>query len=124
MRSKVRGSGLAGTTNLALLAPVREGLAPAFEPVSYLERLRRSGIRVDREGRFIHEGEEVRHEGLKRALFRWLDTEPDGRVVLEYAALARGEDPGLEDAVTGFADKHAGPAASGETADAPEKSST
>src|SRR5262245_34314113 len=47
-----------------------------------LERLRRSGIRVDREGRFIHEGEEVRHEGLKRALFRWLDAEPDGRVVL------------------------------------------
>ena len=41
MRSKVRGSGLAGTTNLALLAPVRDGLAPAFEPVSYLERLRR-----------------------------------------------------------------------------------
>ena len=41
MRSKVRGNGLAGTTNLALLAPVREGLAPAFEPVSYLERLRR-----------------------------------------------------------------------------------
>jgi hypothetical protein len=47
-----------------------------------LERLRRSGIRIDREGRFIHEGEEVRHEGLRRALFRWLDTEPDGRVVL------------------------------------------
>ena len=36
-------------------------------------------------------------------------TRPDGRVVLEYAALARGEDPGLEDAVTAFADKHAGP---------------
>ncbi|MFB9311332.1 cytochrome c biogenesis protein ResB [Agromyces hippuratus] len=35
-------------------------------------------------------------------------TKADGRVVLEYAALARGEDPGLEDAVTGFADKHAG----------------
>ena len=51
-------------------------------------------------------------------------TKPDGRVVLEYAALARGEDPGLADAVTGFADKHAGPAASAETADAPEKSST
>jgi hypothetical protein len=47
-----------------------------------LERLRRSGIRIDREGRFVHEGEEVRHEGLRRALFRWLDTEPDGRVVL------------------------------------------
>ncbi|MEF3402660.1 cytochrome c biogenesis protein ResB [Agromyces sp. CCNWLW203] len=51
-------------------------------------------------------------------------TRPDGRVVLEYAALARGEDPGLEEAVTGFADKHAGPAASSATADAPEKSST
>lgn len=56
-------------------------------------------------------------------------TKPDGRVVLEYAALARGEDPGLEDAVTGFADKHAGPAASARSAsnsaaDAPEKSST
>ena len=34
---------------------------------------------------------------------------PDGSVVLEYAGLARGEDPGLEDAVTAFADKHAGP---------------
>jgi hypothetical protein len=51
-----------------------------------LERLRRSGIRIDREGRFIHEGEEVRHEGLRRALFRWLDTEPDGRVVLRLDA--------------------------------------
>ena len=47
-----------------------------------LERIRRSGIRIDREGRFIHEGAEVTHEGLRRALFRWLDTEPDGRVVL------------------------------------------
>jgi hypothetical protein len=49
---------------------------------AFLERLRRSGIRIDREGRFIHEGEEVLHEGLRRALFRWLDAEPDGRVVL------------------------------------------
>jgi hypothetical protein len=51
-----------------------------------LERLRRSGIRIDRDGRFIHEGEEVRHEGLRRALFRWLDAEPDGRVVLRLDA--------------------------------------
>ena len=35
---------------------------------------------------------------------------PDGRVVLEYAGLARGEDPGLEDAVAAFADKHVGTA--------------
>jgi hypothetical protein len=51
-----------------------------------LERLRRSGIRIDREGRFIHEGAEVRHEGLRRALFRWLDAEPDGRIVLRLDA--------------------------------------
>jgi hypothetical protein len=51
-----------------------------------LERLRRSGFRIDREGRFIHEGAEVRHEGLRRALYRWLDTEPDGRVVLRLDA--------------------------------------
>jgi hypothetical protein len=54
--------------------------APADAEV--LERLRRSGIRIDREGRFVHEGVEVRHEGLRRALFRWLDAQPDGRVVL------------------------------------------
>ncbi|HEX6366072.1 MAG TPA: cytochrome c biogenesis protein ResB [Agromyces sp.] len=35
---------------------------------------------------------------------------PDGTVVLEYAGLARGEDPGLDDAVRAFADKHAGKA--------------
>jgi hypothetical protein len=38
-----------------------------------IERLRQSGIRIDREGQFIHEGEPVRHEGLRQALFRWLD---------------------------------------------------
>jgi hypothetical protein len=48
--------------------------APA--DAAWLEKLRQSGIRVDREGRFIHEGEEVRHEGLKAALFRWLDRLP------------------------------------------------
>ena len=42
---------------------------------------------------------------------------PDGTVVLEYAGLARGEDPGLEDAVAAFADKHAGTAE--ESADDP-----
>ena len=35
-------------------------------------------------------------------------TRPDGSVVLEYAGLARGEDPGLERAVQEFADAHAG----------------
>ena len=58
-------------------------VAPDVDP-SILERLRRSGIRIDREGRFIHEGEEVRHQGLRAALFRWLDRlpPPDGRYIL------------------------------------------
>jgi hypothetical protein len=49
-----------------------------------IEKLRQSGIRVDREGSFVHEGAPVTHEGLKRALFRWLDRlpPPDGRYVL------------------------------------------
>lgn len=47
-----------------------------------LERLRRSGIRIDREGEFQHEGQPVRHEGLRQALFRWLDRLEDGRIVL------------------------------------------
>jgi len=42
MKPNQRGGSLAGVTNLALMAPVRQGhLAPGFEPISYLERLRR-----------------------------------------------------------------------------------
>ena len=54
------------------------------EHAAFIERLRRSGIRVDREGRFIHEGAEVTHAGLRQALFRWLDRlpPPDNRYVL------------------------------------------
>jgi len=56
----------------------------AADEAAWLEKIRRSGISVDREGRFIHEGAEVTHEGLKRALFSWLDRlpAPDGRYVL------------------------------------------
>jgi hypothetical protein len=58
--------------------------ATGDEQAAWLEAIRRSGIRIDREGRFVHEGAEVAHEGLKRALFRWLDRlpPPDGRYVL------------------------------------------
>ncbi len=52
------------------------------DEAAYIERLRRSGIRIDREGRFIHEGGEVTHDGFKRALYRWLDRLPDGRYIL------------------------------------------
>jgi len=38
----------------------------------------------------------------------WIKVKPgsDGQVTLEYAGLARGEDPGLENAVTDIAAKH------------------
>jgi hypothetical protein len=52
----------------------------------WLEKIRQSGIRVDREGRFIHEGAEIAHEGLKRALYRWLDRGEGGRYVLRLDA--------------------------------------
>jgi hypothetical protein len=46
--------------------------------------LRCSGISIDRLGRFWHEGAEVLHEGLRQALFRWLDRlpAPDARYIL------------------------------------------
>jgi hypothetical protein len=47
-----------------------------------IERLRQSGIRLDAEGRFWHEGQEVTHHGLRAAFFRWLDRNADGRYVL------------------------------------------
>jgi uncharacterized protein len=54
------------------------------QPAAFLERVRRSGIRIDRQGRFWHEREMVRHQGLRRALLRWLDrlAPPDGRYIL------------------------------------------
>ena len=47
-----------------------------------IEKLRRSGIRLDAEGRFWHEGAEVTHAGLRAAFWRWLDRNADGRWVL------------------------------------------
>ncbi len=47
-----------------------------------IEKLRQSGIRLDRDGRFWHEGVEVTHAGMRAAFFRWLDRNPDGRYVL------------------------------------------
>jgi hypothetical protein len=51
-----------------------------------LERFRESGIRLDREGRFWHEGAEITHEGLRRALLKWLDRLEDGRSILRLDA--------------------------------------
>lgn len=57
-------------------------MSPDLLTEAQIERLRDSGIRLDTEGRFIHEGEEIRHAGLRAALWRWLDQEPNGRYVL------------------------------------------
>jgi hypothetical protein len=53
-------------------------------PPDVLERLRRSGLRIDRQGRLWHEGGEVTHARLRRALLRWLDRDADGRVVVRF----------------------------------------
>ena len=47
-----------------------------------IERLRQTGIRLDREGRFWHEGAVVTHRGFQLALLRWLDRLDDGRPIL------------------------------------------
>lgn len=47
-----------------------------------IEKLRQSGIRLDGDGRFWHEGAEVTHHGMRAAFWRWLDRNPDGRWVL------------------------------------------
>ena len=51
-----------------------------------IERLRQSGIRLDREGRFWHEGAEVTHDRFRLTLLRWLDVLPDGRPILRLDA--------------------------------------
>lgn len=47
-----------------------------------IEKLRQTGIRIDREGRIWHDGTTIEHRGLRRALLRWLDVLPDGRPIL------------------------------------------
>lgn len=47
-----------------------------------LDKFRQTGIRLDRHGRFWHEGAEIAHPGLVRALLRWLDRLDDGRPIL------------------------------------------
>lgn len=51
-------------------------------PPEVLERLRTIGLRIDRAGRLWHQGDEVTHPGLRRALLRWLDVLPDGRPIV------------------------------------------
>jgi uncharacterized protein len=55
--------------------------APALTP-EMIERFRQTEIRLDRQGRLWHEGAEIAHPGLKRALLRWMDRLDDGRPIL------------------------------------------
>lgn len=61
------------------------GHKPRLTP-EMIERFRRTGIRLDRSGRFWHEGEQITHPGLRSALLRWLDRLPDGRHILRLDA--------------------------------------
>jgi uncharacterized protein len=64
------------------LTPDERPAAPALTP-EMIERFREVGIRLDREGRLWHEGAEVAHPGLRRAILRWLDIrETDGRPII------------------------------------------
>jgi len=38
-----------------------------------IERFRKTGLSLDRNGRFWHEGSEVVHEGFRMAMLRWID---------------------------------------------------
>lgn len=51
-----------------------------------LERFRRIGLRLDREGRFWLEGEPVSHAGIVAALHRMIDRLDDGRYVVRMDA--------------------------------------
>ena len=52
------------------------------ERARLVERLRRVGLRLDPQGRWWHEGAPVTHPRLARALYRWLDALPDGRLIV------------------------------------------
>ena len=47
-----------------------------------LERFRTIGLRLDRAGRFWHDGAPVTHARLRQALLRWLDVSSDGRDIV------------------------------------------
>lgn len=74
--------GLKARATVAATRPDSSGGETSTLTPELLERFRRTGIRLDREGRFWHEGAEITHAGFRRALLRWLDRLPDGRPIL------------------------------------------
>jgi hypothetical protein len=61
-------------------------LSDAEDHAAFLERVRTSGIRIDSDGQLWHQGQVIEHGGLRQALFRWLDRNPDGRHVFRLDA--------------------------------------
>jgi hypothetical protein len=47
-----------------------------------IETFRSIGLSIDRAGRIWHQGAEVTHPRLRRALLRWLDVRDDGRDII------------------------------------------
>ncbi|MDX2093172.1 MAG: hypothetical protein SFX73_35340 [Kofleriaceae bacterium] len=47
-----------------------------------IEQMRAIGLRLDRSGRFWHQGTTVTHPRLRQALLRWLDVRDDGRDIV------------------------------------------
>jgi hypothetical protein len=47
-----------------------------------IEKMRAIGLRLDRAGKFWHEGVDVTHPRLRQALLRWLDVLDDGRNIV------------------------------------------
>jgi tRNA threonylcarbamoyl adenosine modification protein YeaZ len=61
--------------------------AEASDPeAALLEQLRETGLKLDRQGRWWHEGQLVEHPRLVAALHRWLDRDEQGRYVLRLDA--------------------------------------
>ncbi len=59
---------------------------PARLTAEEIERFRQVGLRLDRAGRIWHEGEEITHPRLRRALLGWLDVRDDGRDLVRLDA--------------------------------------
>lgn len=52
-----------------------------FSP-EQIEQFRSIGLRIDASGKIWHQGAEVTHPRLRRALLRWLDVRDDGRDIV------------------------------------------
>lgn len=70
----------AGPDDPSQAKPTSAAGVGGFTP-EMLEKMRQIGLRLDRAGRFWHEGAEVSHPRLRLALLRWLDVK-DGRDIV------------------------------------------